>query len=113
MEAKDMDARILSILEAHLGLPVRVKPVHRRLYKAGRESWLLECKPVEPWDREQSVFEDGKQAGRREAVEWIQQFEQHGCDDRVGGIHPEDCDCAFCFCPSLALWQAKLKEWGG
>lgn len=70
-------------------------------FKAGQESM------GEPWDREQTVFEDGKKAGIREVVEWIlAHSELERCDP----------DVMVYFIDYLAVdypdWQAKLKEWG-
>ena len=56
-------------------------------FKAGYESGWNDNKPYlpddnEPWDREQTVFEDGKKAGRQEGrkdvVEWLRQYAIHG-----------------------------------
>lgn len=75
-------------------------------FKAGYEQGWNENKPYlpdanEPWDREHTVFEDGKQAGRKEVVEWI---EEHALreqavlgDNRI----------------LLAVdWTDKITEWG-
>lgn len=69
-------------------------------FKAGYEQGWNDNKPYlpdanEPWDREQTVFDDGKKAGIREVVEWIEsQRVNKGINDR------------------RQEWQAKLKEWG-
>jgi len=50
--------------------------------KAGQESMS------EPWDREQTVFGDGKKAGRREVVEWLERVKK------------------------IKVAKYQLKEWG-
>jgi len=52
----------------------------------------------EPWDREQTVFVDGKKAGRREVVEWL------NTNPAILKIKIEN--------PSfMKAWQSQLKKW--
>ena len=61
-------------------------------FKAGQES------VPEPWDREQAVYEDGKQAGIREVVEW-----EHKTFSKSITLNQMQ---------ATNTYQSKLKEWG-
>jgi len=65
---------------------------------------VLESKPAEPWDREETIFEDGKNAGIKEVVEW---FMHHGgeCPIRYSDGRKARFD------PPWDELQAILKEW--
>ncbi len=68
-------------------------------FKAGMEH----CREQNPeaWDREQSVFEDGKQTGIREVMEWVESHDESNC---------MDCSCAYDF--MIEEWQDFLKSKG-
>ena len=70
-------------------------------FKAGYDQGWSDNKPYlpdanEPWDREQIVFDDGKKAGIKEVVEWINEYTDFAAPHPFGRLD----------------WQARLKEWG-
>ena len=70
-------------------------------FKAGQKSM------GEPWDREQTVFADGKKAGQREVVEWMKsKMMLERCDPDVMAYFNDYVWIDY------QEWQAKLKEWG-
>ena len=99
------DEQIKEVLRGTYGFGIELEKGHfavaRRqaeiAFKAGREQGLKEC--PEPWDREQTIFEDGKKAGIKEVVEWLAEYKfiEHPYD--YYKFRQDDL-------------EAKLKEWG-
>ena len=106
MEAKDT---VIKLDTANKSLYIQMERILLEQaeisFNAGYEVGWNENKPYlpdanEPWDREETVFEDGKKAGIRELVEWFKVHSYNKVEDKITLLTFDYDDL-----------QAKLKEW--
>jgi len=104
MKAKIQEA-IKSARDKNKGKIAPSKDIYEAIYTAGWEQGWNDNKPYlpdanEPWDREQTVFNDGKQAGIKEVTEWMLE----PCPHAPKNFPSDKRMCVQCC-------EAKLKEW--